>query len=60
MVANPQPSEKKKNGMDFNFYINQMIIEEKAKNSCHKQVEQENDLPFHTFKKKPYLSIKDL
>ena len=45
--------------MDFNFYIDQMIMEEKAKNNAKSQ-EQEKDLPFHVFKKRPYLSIKEL
>ena len=59
MVANPLPSEKKKNGMDFNFYINQMIMEETTKNNAKSQ-EQEKDVPFHVFKKRPHLSIKEL
>lgn len=42
--------------MDFNFYINQMILEGETK-STPKDLEKS---PFHMFKKKPYLSIKDL
>ena len=54
MVANPLPPEKKKNGMDFNFYINQMIMEDTTNKNAKSQ-EQEKDLPFHVFKKRPYI-----
>ena len=54
------PQVQKKNGLDFNFYVNQMILEEEAKKGIKNSVISSNGLPFHFFKKKPYLSIKDL
>ena len=65
--------KKKSNTLDFNWYINQMIIEEEEK--VQKTSEQNNEKEvnkvsiidreqrlnrFHTFKKKPLLSISNL
>lgn len=50
--AKPKPIAKKGNSLDFNYYLNQMIAEQE-----NKQAKESNH---HIFKKKPFLSIKDL